>query len=256
MDAVCLTFDIDWAPDFMIDFVAELLIARQIRATWFITHATPALQRLRQYPHLFELGIHPNFLPGSTHGNTPEAVLAHCTELVPESISVRTHNLVQSTPLLHQIMIQTPITIDVSLFMPHTPHLRPVEYHWNQRTLLRLPFFWEDDMEMTHPAPSWRLSPILSLGNGLKIFNFHPVHLYLNSSDMAPYQSLKQQNPQFTAITATEAASHVQTTEGAQTLLLELLEHLTSLGQSWRMVDIAKQWRFLQSGATSASETH
>ena len=68
MDSVVLTLDTDWAPDFVIDFVAKQLVAYQVRATWFVTHASPAVERLSQHSDLFELGIHPNFLPGSTHG--------------------------------------------------------------------------------------------------------------------------------------------------------------------------------------------
>lgn len=80
---VVLTFDIDWAPDFMIDFVAEGLTQRRVRATWFVTHASPAVEWLREHPDLFELGIHPNFAPGSTQGDSPEAVLRHCLRLEP-----------------------------------------------------------------------------------------------------------------------------------------------------------------------------
>src|SRR5207244_3974947 len=80
--------------------VAEQLMASQVRATWFVTHMSPAISRLRRNPELFELGIHPNFLPGSTHGDTPDAVLRHCRALVPDAVSMRTHCLVQSTLLL------------------------------------------------------------------------------------------------------------------------------------------------------------
>jgi hypothetical protein len=68
MNDVVLTIDTDWAPDCTIDFMAEQLIARQVRATWFVTHMSPAIARLKQYPKLFELGIHPNFSPARRMG--------------------------------------------------------------------------------------------------------------------------------------------------------------------------------------------
>ena len=58
-----LTFDIDWAPDWMIEEVASILIEHNVKTTWFVTHASPAIDKLRQMPELFELGIHPNRLP-------------------------------------------------------------------------------------------------------------------------------------------------------------------------------------------------
>ena len=87
--ALVLSFDIDWAPDFAIDAVAQKLISRSVKATWFVTHLSPAISRLAERPDLFELGIHPNFLPGSDHGGSPAEVLAFMNTLVPNAVSVR-----------------------------------------------------------------------------------------------------------------------------------------------------------------------
>lgn len=215
---IAITFDIDWAPDFVIDFLAEQLVACQVRATWFVTHASPAIERLRQHPDLFELGIHPNFLPGSTHGDTPEVVLHHCMALVPNATSMRTHGLVQSSPLLAQIMAQTAITTDVSLFLPHTPYLQPVEYTWQGHSLLRIPYYWEDDFEMERTSPYWHLAPLLAAGEGLKVFDFYPIHVYLNSAEIRPYRALKQRVPNLPTMTSADAAPFVNSGIGARTL--------------------------------------
>src|SRR5260370_36233031 len=81
MDSLVLTLDIDWAPDFVIDHVAQRLIEHQVCATWFVTHASPAVDRLRRRPDLFELGIHPNFFPGSTQSQEPRQDLKFCLDL-------------------------------------------------------------------------------------------------------------------------------------------------------------------------------
>ena len=242
MDNAVLTIDTDWAPDFAIDSIAEPLIARQVRATWFVTHMSPAIERLRQHPELFELGIHPNFLPGSTHGDTPDAVLRHCMELVPEAISVRTHALVQSTPLLDQIITCTPIVSDVSLFLPYLPFPQPVEYQWKGRTLLRIPYFWADDFEMEQPAPCWHLAPLLGAGEGLKVFNFHPIHVYLNSAHLETYQALKRLVPTLHEATQDQANASVHSGEGTQTVFIELAKHLAVNGESVCMRDIFTRW--------------
>ncbi|HYO92547.1 MAG TPA: hypothetical protein VEQ40_12960, partial [Pyrinomonadaceae bacterium] len=165
-----LTFDVDWAPDFAIDFVIDRLLEARVRATWFITHQSPALERLREHQELFELGIHPNFLTGSTHGETYADVLQHCMTMVPEAVSMRSHSLVQSSVLLNQVLAETPIKTDVSLFLQHARSLHAVEHRWGGRSLWRLPYFWEDDFEMEREQPCWRLQEMLAVGEGLKIF--------------------------------------------------------------------------------------
>ena len=242
MNDVVLTIDTDWAPDCAIDFMAEQLIARQVRATWFVTHMSPAIARLKQYPKLFELGIHPNFLPGSTHGDTPEAVLRHCMTLVPEASSMRTHLLVQSTLLLRQVLEQSPITTDVSLLLPNMPYIRPVEFSWRRRTLVRIPYFWADDIEMERSAPCWHLAPLLAVDKGLKVLAFHPIHIYLNAATVQPYQALKDRVPKLSEATPDILKAYVHTGDGVCVLFRELIEHLAASGQSPCIQDISTRW--------------
>lgn len=49
-DTALLTLDIDWAPDFIIDEVVSILVKNNVKATWFITHNSPAIDRLRLFP--------------------------------------------------------------------------------------------------------------------------------------------------------------------------------------------------------------
>lgn len=182
--------DTDWAPDFVLDDVADRLIGAGVRSTWFVTHDTPVLAKLRDHSELFELGIHPNFLPGSTHGETPEAVLEHCMQLVPEAVSVRTHGLMQSTHLLDRIMACTPVKTDVSVYLPHVHHVQPFLLHWQGRSITRVPFGWEDDIEMQRPEPTWSALGWLAETRSA-VLGFHPIHIYLNSSDSGPYDALK-----------------------------------------------------------------
>ncbi len=190
MRVIAITLDVDWAPDFVIDAVADILIAADVRATWFVTHASAAINRLRERPDLFELGIHPNFLRGSTHGECAEDVLAHCMQVVPEAVSMRSHCLYQSGPLLEQVLRHTPITHDSSIFLTRGASVAPFRHQLGGRPLVRIPYVWEDYYEMFQPEPWW--NPLAQLdGSGVVVLNFHPMHVYLDQPTLAPYEALK-----------------------------------------------------------------
>ncbi|WP_448207941.1 polysaccharide deacetylase WbmS family protein [Azospirillum sp. sgz302134] len=187
-----LTFDVDWAPDWCIDLCAGLCRAAGVPATFFATHRSDILADLARDP-LFEIGIHPNFLPGSSHGATPQAVLSHCLTIAPQARAMRTHGLVQSSPLLALVADECPgIVTDVSLFLPFHPGLRPVRLHLGRsgRGIVRLPYFWEDDLAAADPSWNWSAEPPAS--EGLRIFDFHPIHVALNMDGMHRYSALKE----------------------------------------------------------------
>lgn len=190
-----ITLDIDWAPDAVIDEVASLLVDANVRATWFVTHLSRAVERLRDRPDLFELGLHPNFLPGSTHGGTPQEVVEPVARLVPEASSVRTHALVQSTPILGLMAATVPsLVADVSIYLPHAPWCDVVDHHFGGRPVSRVPYVWEDDFEMERPEPVWTLDGLAGL-RSLCVMDFHPIHVVLNGTTMDAYRQLKDASP-------------------------------------------------------------
>jgi len=241
MNEFIITLDLDWAPDFMIDEVASMLRANQVRTTWFVTHQSAAVDRLREEPELFELGIHPNFLPGSTHGKTPEAILAHLLDIFPMATSVRTHSLVQSSHLLQMMITRTALKLDASLFLPGMPHIQPIELHMSGRTLLRVPFFWADSHEMEKVTPTWHLTSLLDIP-GLKVLDFHTIHVYLNLSNLTTYQAIKQRVSRLNELTAPVADQYLHTGEGSQTLFRESIDYLAAVGKSIRLQDIYLAW--------------
>lgn len=242
-DEVALVLDMDWAPDFSLTRAAARLRALGVRSTWFVTHETRVLGSLAAEPELFELGIHPSFLPGSSHGSTASEVLAHCRSIVPGARALRTHGLVQSTALLDRVLAETPLEVDASLFLPRTSHLQPVEYFWAGRSLCRLPVFFEDDFEMERPRSEWSLPTLLGDAPGLKVFAFHPIHLTLNGADTGPYQALKARRPRLPAATEEDVADLARTGPGPSTLFEALLRLLAARGGGRRLSQIADAWR-------------
>ena len=224
-----LTLDVDWAPTFVIDEVASILLRHRVHATWYVTHASPAIDRLRRHADLFELGIHPNFHPGSSHGQTPKAVLEYCMALVPEAVSMRSHGQLQSSCLVAKIMRQTPVDTDCSYMMPRVPALEPACYHVDGRPFLRIPSYFEDDVEMAQPAPNWNAEPFFDDVPGLKVLTFHPLHVYLNGATMGPYEQLKQISPHLAEVTQAQITPLVQDGAGPGQLFRDLVERLQGI---------------------------
>lgn len=190
---IALTLDIDWAPDFMIDEIAEILVARRVRSTWFVTHVSQAVERLAARPDIFELGLHPNFLPGSSHGEDVDEVLRKCRSFVPSATAMRTHATVQSSPILDHA-VRHGVAVDMSLFLPRQSFVAPFAYWSSGKQLVRIPYVWTDDYEMTVPQPVWNIEPF-TRRPGLHVINFHPVHVWLNCASMEQYRGLKQRAP-------------------------------------------------------------
>jgi hypothetical protein len=186
-----LTFDIDWAHDGVLETAIALVERADLHATWFVTHDTPLLARLRENPK-FELGLHPNFLPllmrgDPANGATAEEVLDRLLAIVPEAKSVRSHSLVQSGRLL-ELFRDKGITHEASAFLPEASGmtLRP----WiDWFGVVRVPYFWEDDFwcgfgRTGNPAE-------LLTGPGIRGFDFHPIHVFLNTDSLSRYESAR-----------------------------------------------------------------
>ncbi len=234
-DREALTLDVDWAPDWAIDRVAGILVAHRTRATWFATHRSDAVDRLSSHGELFEVGIHPNLAPGSTHGAGEDEVLGHLRGAFPEAVSMRTHGLRQSSDFLVKANKTYGIEIDVSLFLPRCRHLAAHRIHWFGARLWRLPYFWEDDSEMFEADPLWRLSAGRLPGPGLQIFNFHPIHVVLNTESFPRYQALKQQRP-LAEWDRDFIEEHKNPGRGSGTAFLELAKALSGRGR--RIMDL------------------
>lgn len=183
--------DIDWAPDWAIEETLNICRLANVPVTLFVTHASPYIDSLRTDP-LIEFGIHPNFLPQSSHGETQDEVLKFCMDLVPEATAIRSHALVQSSHLFNLIADRYPnIITDVSLLLPLHQNLQPTDLYAGDtlRRITRLPYFWEDDTLAAFPNWDWN-NPIPDHA-GLRIFDFHPTFVQLNLAEIRTYAAFK-----------------------------------------------------------------
>lgn len=193
-DKLFLTIDIDWAHDEVLSYAIDLVDRSDIHATWFVTHNTPLLDRLRANPN-YELGIHPNFnwlLAGDPRNGANSAeVLERLMRLVPEARCVRSHSMTQSTGLL-QAFADAGLTHDANHFVPASSgvELKPWVL-WNG--MIRVPYCWEDDVFCIYRERGVAEPDVneTTRRGGLRVFDFHPIHLFLNTESMARYEKTR-----------------------------------------------------------------
>ena len=215
-----LTLDIDWAHDDILADTIELVEKYRVPATWFVTHDTPLLSRLRSNPD-FELGIHPNFnwlLSGDDRaGRDADEVVDRLLAIVPEAKCVRSHSTTQSSGLL-DLFARRGLSHECNSFIPVQSgiELKP----WRLWTgLTRVPYFWEDDVACLYSCENaLPMSRLVSLA-GIKVFDFHPVHIFLNTENMHRYEQAREWH-RFPK----KLLAHRYNGEGSRTRFLEILQ--------------------------------
>ena len=234
-----ITIDLDWAPDFAIRRTADILLSKRVKATWFVTHDSPAVRELMNNPELFEIGIHPNFMSGSTQGRTNAEILHNLIQIVPMAKSVRTHCLMQSSAIISELASN--LQNDVSIFLHETPYIVPTAIKFGDRALIRIPYIWAEEEEM-HTSCPFVLGDRFCDWVGLKIFNFHPIHVYLNSKSMVSYHELKNK-VSIQLCDESEAAPYVYNERGCKGFFSELVERMANNGDHQTISEIANKFR-------------
>ena len=188
---IFITIDVDWAHDVILANTIDILEERDVKATWFITHNTPLLERLRSNPN-FELGIHPNFnfllQCDYRYGDTDSKVIDYFLKIVPDAKSVRSHSLIQSSKLTDLYRAKG-LTHESNMFIPEYSKINVKPFEHLSGVIL-CPYIWGDYMDFSLGDKRANFKS-LSLINGLKIFNFHPIHIYLNTDNIDRFNSTR-----------------------------------------------------------------
>jgi hypothetical protein len=179
---VCLTLDLDWAPDHVLEDTRALLAEAGLPATIFATHHTPGVVALTNLAGV-EMGVHPNFLGAPDENATFSRLLSD----FPGAVGVRNHLLFYHSRLL-PLFAHKGMRYFSNDLMFLQPDLAPF-YDWSG--LIRLPIYWEDDVHCLYFDNRFGIDTLRLEQPGMKILNFHPVHLFLNTREEAEYQAAK-----------------------------------------------------------------
>jgi hypothetical protein len=215
---ICFSFDIDWAPEAVIEDLLNLLASYKTPATLFATHRSELLvkEEVRDY---HEIGIHPNF-NRSLNGNSTvnfQQIIDDLRTIYPAAVGLRSHSLAHSCPILIYCLEKNFI-YDSNIYVPFGKNITPFDYFG----LIRIPYNWEDDGQWV--AGKDFSESGLDLNSAINILSFHPIHVYLNTPNQAYYESVKEfyQVP--------EKLINLRNTRipGTRDLLISLLEYCES----------------------------
>ena len=214
---VFLSFDMDWAHDEVLKDTIEIVKKANVASTWFVTHDTPLIEELRKL-RASELGIHPNFNPlldGTFEraSNTSEKILKSALSIIPNATAIRSHSLTQNERLADRFRTEG-LTHLSNTFLPHGSTMLPRPFRiWDQ--IVIVPHCWQDNVAMRMRLPFPTDGELLS---DFHVFNFHPIHVFLNTEHMDRYEQTRHlhYNP-------SELIKHRYQGLGTRTKLLNLL---------------------------------
>lgn len=240
-----LTADQDWAPEWAMERFLAFIDEAQLPVHVFVTSRSPALERASDDSRL-TLGAHPNFLPGSSHGESPEEVIATCRSLAPNASTFRSHAYAEDAYTL-DLLREAGFRTDSNLCLFLQPGIVPL-LHANG--LLRFPVFLDDDSlllwDTNGELDLEPMAPALA-SPGLKILNFHPVLFALNCPSAEHYRLHRDS----VYAPGSEARAPFDG-RGTATVLAELIERIRASGSPLMSFEEVSEgaWRALRGGET------
>lgn len=190
--AYCFTSDIEWANESVIKYAFKFFDKFNVPVTPFITHRSEEITR--RYAGKERLvGVHPNFFSDSTHGTTYQEVVNHVIALNPRARGFRSHSCFVNLKI-EDIFYDRNYKWDSNLVLHLQPDIVPLHLATG---LTRFPNFLEDYHFLRLQSGTVncavhlkKIKPKLSTA-GLKIFNFHPIHIFLNTTSLEQYMNYK-----------------------------------------------------------------
>jgi len=233
---VCLTSDLDWASEEVIRFSHNLITRPNLRVTYFVTHNSSFINTLIDADQV-DVGIHPNFLSGSSHGNNFEEVIESCLKIVPKAKSSRSHKYFEVDDT-NDALYERGIRYDSNLCTLMDSSLKPLTH---RSRLIRFPIYFEDGAYVKYGFPFKPQSVLKRMlaHEGLLIFNVHPIHIALNSPDYMYTRRIKNtlSRDEYIGIDERDLHRLRHPGRGICDLVVELLDAISQQGVSTRSLE-------------------
>lgn len=194
---IYLTFDMDWASEDVMSYFYDQICEMDVCGTLHVTNESRVLDSIRKENRL-ELGIHPNFngllqkqKGGVESTNTLENIVVNLKQIVPEAVSVRSHSLVTGSHI-SKCFYENGIKYESNILYYPNKDMR-ISFYKDYMGLIHVPFLFEDDLFLLSRESSllWYFS---QENQNPLVFNFHPIHIFLNTENMERYVLCKKYN--------------------------------------------------------------
>lgn len=219
----CFTSDIDWASEAVIERYFQQLPMDFLKLTVFVTHKSEVIEREFQAGRL-QRGIHPNFLPGSSHGNTFREVIETCLSFAPEATCTRSHRAFDVTDTAHLLHNEYHFKCCSNTITTLTPKITP---YWLESKLLQIPVFFEEG-SFLYNRLGLSIQPYLKFftAPGLKVISFHPINMAFNTPEIAWMRQIKDSlsREEFNHIDADMIDRRKNRERGAFDLVTEIID--------------------------------
>lgn len=221
-----LTSDVDFVSDDVLKTAYYPL--QTVPMTIFMTGESQYLrEKLNTIPH-WEGEVHPNFCEGSTHGRSCNEVFDAISSFSGEGLGFRCHRYYSSNDVEERFAekgyeYSSNICTD----------LEPVSPFKDRCGLVQFPIFMEDGGYLKyHGIPHIEDIQKKIVADGIYVFNFHPIHLALNSSDFSHIRKLKDtMSPEsYRNMTMEDIYTRRNTAYGMSDFLNELLSYAQNNG--------------------------
>jgi len=246
-NAICFTFDVEWAAKPVIDDVLRILDERGVIGTFFVTHDGVDVGH-------HERALHPNFrrngdiyrMLRNAHECSDTEVYRHvirtALSFAPEAKGTRSHSLLYDSTLL-PIYAEMGIEYDSTYRLELVENLRPF---WKASGIVEIPTYYTDYVDLSSGSTGFRASGLGLKTPGLKVLDLHPNLIYVNAHNQASYEAIRPiyHDPDRLAAARFNGS-------GARTLFVEALETAVQEGLPiTTMGAINRAWRDRHFGKT------
>lgn len=224
-----ISIDADWVSQPLLNDTANILNDFRIKGTFFLTNKIDE-NKLENH----ELAIHPNFYGAANYDEVLERTLNILT--TRKSKGSRSHKLFYDTPLMASYK-KYGIEYDSNYYLSN--YDKPMPFFFQRSQILEIPFFFADDSYFFLNS-NFELDGINLQDSGVKVFLFHPFHIFMNSNSLDDYQRLK---PYYTNYEYLNTRKNYDK-PGIRNLFIKLLEFIENRKvETKTMAEINEIWR-------------
>lgn len=216
-NSVFLTTDIDWAPDFAVEELFNLVQEFDFKLTAFATHKSTVMQKSNG---LVEVGLHPdNTRPDKEFGFSKK--IEDLKSMYPESVGLRCHRNFFGNNI-GDLAKRAGLKYDASTLLWLQPFCSAFEDYNN---LIRMSYYWEDGIHCDKNL-AYDVNKIKLHTPGLKILNVHPILIYLNAPNDQYRKDVTKNYSDLTTANYTDITNSIYKGYGIKNFYLDILTYL------------------------------